>query len=164
MSMAPEDHEILAMLNEPTAHHVQRQVSEHDASINRAIVALMPVLSGMFEQILKRIPFAKGTEIMNYQQKIANMIEPRQPSGGVNNDYSEGYAQARLDFAVIAAAADAEIRRLREALPIPTGIQKCPVIELWEDEKAQGDNPCPACGATVSGNDPVNGVCQALPR
>ena len=21
--------------------------------------------------------------------------------------------------------------------------------------------PCPACGATVSGNDPVRGVCQA---
>lgn len=23
-------------------------------------------------------------------------------------------------------------------------------------------NPCPACGATVEGNDPVRGVCQAL--
>lgn len=22
--------------------------------------------------------------------------------------------------------------------------------------------PCPACGATVEGNDPVRGVCQAL--
>jgi len=22
-------------------------------------------------------------------------------------------------------------------------------------------DPCPACGATVSGNDPVRGVCQA---
>lgn len=23
-------------------------------------------------------------------------------------------------------------------------------------------DPCPACGATVSGDDPVSGVCQAL--
>lgn len=23
-------------------------------------------------------------------------------------------------------------------------------------------DPCPACGATVSGNDPVRGICQAL--
>lgn len=23
-------------------------------------------------------------------------------------------------------------------------------------------DPCPACGATVSGNDPVRGVCQSL--
>lgn len=23
-------------------------------------------------------------------------------------------------------------------------------------------DPCPACGATVAGNDPVRGVCQAL--
>lgn len=30
----------------------------------------------------------------------------------------------------------------------------CPV----EDE---GPDPCPKCGATVEGNDPVNGVCQA---
>lgn len=25
----------------------------------------------------------------------------------------------------------------------------------------EGPDPCPACGATVSGNDQVNGVCQA---
>lgn len=24
------------------------------------------------------------------------------------------------------------------------------------------DKPCPACGATVEGNDPVHGVCQAI--
>jgi hypothetical protein len=28
-------------------------------------------------------------------------------------------------------------------------------------ENEQSD-PCPACGATVEGNDPVHGVCQAL--
>lgn len=27
--------------------------------------------------------------------------------------------------------------------------------------KEETPDPCPACGATVSGNDPVNGVCQA---
>lgn len=25
----------------------------------------------------------------------------------------------------------------------------------------ESEDPCPACGATVSGNDPVRGVCQA---
>ena len=30
----------------------------------------------------------------------------------------------------------------------------CPCYEETPD-------PCPACGATVSGNDPVRGVCQA---
>jgi hypothetical protein len=30
----------------------------------------------------------------------------------------------------------------------------CPCQEETPD-------PCPACGATVSGDDPVNGVCQA---
>lgn len=32
--------------------------------------------------------------------------------------------------------------------------QFCPVENETPD-------PCPACGATVSGNDPVHGVCQA---
>lgn len=27
--------------------------------------------------------------------------------------------------------------------------------------KEETPDPCPMCGATVSGNDPVNGVCQA---
>ena len=30
----------------------------------------------------------------------------------------------------------------------------CPVAN-------ESPDPCPKCGATVSGNDPVNGVCQA---
>lgn len=30
----------------------------------------------------------------------------------------------------------------------------CPVMN-------ESPDPCPKCGATVSGNDPVNGVCQA---
>lgn len=30
----------------------------------------------------------------------------------------------------------------------------CPCLEETPD-------PCPACGATVDGNDPVHGVCQA---
>jgi hypothetical protein len=30
------------------------------------------------------------------------------------------------------------------------------------DEGQPGsDGPCPACGATISGDDPVRGVCQA---
>jgi hypothetical protein len=29
------------------------------------------------------------------------------------------------------------------------------------DEDKFPDAPCPACGATVAGNDPVRGVCQA---
>lgn len=29
------------------------------------------------------------------------------------------------------------------------------------DEDEFPDVPCPACGATVAGNDPVRGVCQA---
>jgi hypothetical protein len=41
-------------------------------------------------------------------------------------------------------------------------IMRCPIMELWEDDEEQGDKPCPACGATVSGKDPVNGVCQAV--
>jgi hypothetical protein len=27
--------------------------------------------------------------------------------------------------------------------------------------KEETPDPCPACGATVAGNDPVRGVCQA---
>lgn len=27
--------------------------------------------------------------------------------------------------------------------------------------KDEGPDPCPACGATVAGDDPVHGVCQA---
>jgi hypothetical protein len=32
--------------------------------------------------------------------------------------------------------------------------RECPV-------ENESPDPCPKCGATVSGNDPVNGVCQA---
>jgi hypothetical protein len=32
--------------------------------------------------------------------------------------------------------------------------RECPV-------ENEGPDPCPKCGATVSGKDPVNGVCQA---
>ena len=35
-----------------------------------------------------------------------------------------------------------------------------PRIDFCPCEKEE-PNPCPACGATVSGNDPVRGVCQA---
>lgn len=30
-----------------------------------------------------------------------------------------------------------------------------------DDMSEETDDPCPACGATVSGKDPVRGVCQA---
>ena len=30
------------------------------------------------------------------------------------------------------------------------------------DEDEFPDEPCPACGATVAGNDKVRGICQAL--
>lgn len=35
-----------------------------------------------------------------------------------------------------------------------SSMKDCPCHEETPD-------PCPMCGATVSGNDPVNGVCQA---
>ncbi len=34
-------------------------------------------------------------------------------------------------------------------------IEFCPCYDDVPD-------PCPACGATVAGNDPVRGVCQAM--
>lgn len=36
---------------------------------------------------------------------------------------------------------------------------KRPLYCPCEDETP---DPCPACGATIKGDDPVNGVCQAL--
>jgi hypothetical protein len=41
-------------------------------------------------------------------------------------------------------------------------IMRCPVIELWAGDDEQGRRPCPACGATVSGDDTVRGACQAV--
>ncbi len=35
-----------------------------------------------------------------------------------------------------------------------SGYRNCPC-------KYETPDPCPRCGATVAGNDPVNGVCQA---
>jgi hypothetical protein len=44
------------------------------------------------------------------------------------------------------------------------------IVEMWRGEMARPNycpcvngqpDPCPACGATISGNDPVRGFCQA---
>ncbi len=38
----------------------------------------------------------------------------------------------------------------------------CPELDADDSVFPIGPHrPCPACGATVSGNDPVRGVCQA---
>lgn len=36
-------------------------------------------------------------------------------------------------------------------------------MSKWRDCPVENESPdpCPKCGATVGGNDPVNGVCQA---
>ena len=40
------------------------------------------------------------------------------------------------------------------------GIRRCPVAGISDDDP-ECPNECPACGATLSGDDPVRGVCQA---
>jgi hypothetical protein len=42
-------------------------------------------------------------------------------------------------------------------------IMRCPIKDgnYTGDDDPNMPDPCPACGATVSGNDPVNGVCQS---
>lgn len=43
------------------------------------------------------------------------------------------------------------------------GITEEEEMTRWRDCPCEYEtpDPCPKCGATVSGNDPVNGVCQA---
>lgn len=38
-------------------------------------------------------------------------------------------------------------------------IMRCPNKGLPDSETV---DPCPACGATISGADPVRGICQAV--
>lgn len=42
-------------------------------------------------------------------------------------------------------------------------IMRCPIKDgnYTGDDDPRMPAACPACGATVSGNDPVNGVCQS---